>query len=143
MAGRIQECFGEELETRWHRRRSEETAAEKLMDPKVRQSCYEEVGAVLPLFECEWFWRLWCVQELALAQQPLIYWGSVVLTWDSVLTVAAFVEAKAQLDVAHTGYAGVPQCDHARVSPRAGAGQRYKSHAILAAVEPDEAARRH
>jgi hypothetical protein len=108
VAGRILECFGDDADTRFRgTARLDDTAAVKVMDPVVRQSCYDEVGAVLPLFECEWFWRLWCVQELALARQPLLYWGSVVLTWEAVLATAAFVEARAQLDVAHTGYAGV------------------------------------
>lgn len=73
----------------------------------ARQRCYDKVGLLLPLFECEWFWRSWCVQELALANEPLMYWGSTVFTWDVILTAAAFIQSKAQLHVAHMGVAGV------------------------------------
>jgi hypothetical protein len=107
MAGRIQECFKEERLQKFYYGYSVNTPAVEAMDPVLLQSCYDGVGVMLPLFECEWFWRLWCVQELALAQQPRIHWGSIVLTWDAVLAMADFVEARAQLDVAHTGYAGI------------------------------------
>jgi len=105
VAERIHGCFVDE--TRFHERHPRETAALEPIDPVIRQSCFDELGSVLPLFECEWFWRLWCVQELALAKQPIIYWGTIVLTWETVLTVTAFIEGKAQLNIAHTGYAGV------------------------------------
>ena len=104
-AGRIHECFGDETRNRW--RESRETVVFKPIDPVARQSCYDGLESVLPLFECELFWRLWCVQELALAKQPIIYWGSVVLDWQVVLSIAAFIETRAPLSVAHTGYAGV------------------------------------
>lgn len=105
MAERIHECFGDE--TRFRMRHPGESVAVKQIDPVVRQSYYDELGSVLPLFESEWFWRLWCVQELALAKSPVIHWGSSVLGWETVLTVAAFIESRAQVNVAHTGYAGV------------------------------------
>jgi hypothetical protein len=79
----------------------------KRADSEARQRCYDQVGTALPLFECEWFWRLWCVQELALARQSLIYWGSTVLKWKAILTTAAFIQSQAQLQVAHMGVAGV------------------------------------
>lgn len=107
LAGRIHERFGDEMRLR---RRFFEEPAEgkgKPVDSALRQSCYDDLGSVLPLFECEWFWRLWCVQELALAKKALIHWGSAVVTWEAIMTVAAFIEAGAQLDVAHKGYAGV------------------------------------
>lgn len=105
VAERIHECFEDELRVRIGHK--QKTVADKPINPMVRQSCYNEVALVFSPFECEWFWGLWCVQELALAKKPLIYWGSIVLTWEVVLTVAAFIESKAQLNVAHSGYAGV------------------------------------
>lgn len=101
----IHECF--EDETRYGVGYPEETVAVKQIGSVLRQKCYDELGSVLPLFECEWFWRLWCVQELALAKQPVIFWGPIVLTWEVVLTATAFIEGRAQLSIAHTGYAGV------------------------------------
>jgi len=105
VAERIHECFEDELRVRIGHKKK--IVSVKPVNPVVRQSCYDEVASVFPLFECEWFWRLWCVQEVALAKNPLMYWGSIVLTWEVVLTVAAFIESKAQLHVAHSGYAGV------------------------------------
>lgn len=105
VAERIHERFGDA--TRFHARRNENLMVAKALSTKAWQRCYEGLGSVLPLFECDWFWRLWCVQELALAKQVLIHWGSVVLTWDSVLAVAAFVESEAQLHLAHNGGTGV------------------------------------
>ncbi|GAB7333278.1 hypothetical protein MBLNU13_g04919t2 [Cladosporium sp. NU13] len=97
----IHEQFGNEVQPscRGDITEQEETPAQ--------QRCYDEVGSLLPLFECEWFWRSWCVQELALANESLIYWGPTVFVWDVVLTAAAFIQSKAQLHVAHMGVAGV------------------------------------
>jgi hypothetical protein len=81
--------------------------AMETIESRARQRCYDDLTSVLPLFECELFWRLWCVQELVLAKQSLIYWGSSILTWDTIAAVAAFVESEAQLHVAHFGVTGV------------------------------------
>ena len=93
--------FGHEM----HSARRGETIEQE--GTPAQQRCYDKVGSLLPLFECEWFWRSWCVQELALANESLMYWGSTVFTWDVILTAAAFIQSKAQLHVAHMGVAGV------------------------------------
>jgi hypothetical protein len=39
-----------------------------------------EVETIIKVFECRWFWRLWCVQELVLAKKALVCWGFTRLT---------------------------------------------------------------
>lgn len=67
----------------------------------------EEVGIILDVFECEWFRRLWCVQELALAEKAFVCWGSVKLTWETISDVAIHVQALHPTMVARSGLAGV------------------------------------
>jgi hypothetical protein len=66
-----------------------------------------EVEIVLDIFECEWFWRLWCVQELVLAERAFIYWGSVRMTWETISDFAIYAQVRHPSKVAQSGLAGV------------------------------------
>jgi hypothetical protein len=68
----------------------------------------DEIGKILDIFECEWFWRLWCVQELALAKKAFVCWGSVRLTWETVSDLAVHVQARHASILAQSGLSGVP-----------------------------------
>jgi hypothetical protein len=66
-----------------------------------------EIQMVLDIFECGWFWRLWCVQELVLAKKALVCWGSVRLAWETISEVAIHVQALHPSTVAQSGLAGI------------------------------------
>jgi hypothetical protein len=71
--------------------------------------CYadSEVETLLNVFECDWVWRLWCVQELVLAKKALVHWATVKTTWDVFSAVAMHVQAEEQAKTARNGLAGV------------------------------------
>jgi heterokaryon incompatibility protein (HET) len=46
-------------------------------------------SAVQDLFNQIWFWRLWCVQEAALARQAYVTWGNNSISWEHVGLAAA------------------------------------------------------
>jgi hypothetical protein len=66
-----------------------------------------EVVMLLNIFECDWVWRLWCVQELILAKKALVHWSTVKTTWDIFSTVAIYIQAQEQPTTAQVGLAGV------------------------------------
>jgi hypothetical protein len=66
-----------------------------------------EVQMILDIFECGWFWRLWCVQELVLAEKAFVCWGSVRLAWETISEVAIHVQALHPSMVAQSGLAGI------------------------------------
>jgi hypothetical protein len=66
-----------------------------------------EVGTVLDIFECEWFRRLWCVQELVLAENAFVCWGSFKMAWDTISDFAIYIQARHPSTVAQSGLAGV------------------------------------
>jgi hypothetical protein len=66
-----------------------------------------EVKTLLNVFECEWVWRLWCVQELVLAKRAWVHWASVKMTWEIFSTVAIYIQAANQGMIARTGLAGI------------------------------------
>jgi hypothetical protein len=47
--------------------------------------------AVKTFFNLEWFWRLWVVQEIALASDAIMLWGSSSISWSYVGLAAAFL----------------------------------------------------
>jgi hypothetical protein len=67
----------------------------------------EEIEMLLSIFECEWVWRLWCVQELVLAKKAWVHWATVKMTWDIFSTVAIYVQSQNPGIVARTGLAGI------------------------------------
>jgi hypothetical protein len=68
----------------------------------------DDIRKILEVFECEWFWRLWCVQELALARKAFVCWGSVRLTWETISDLAVHVQARHASTLAQSGLSGVP-----------------------------------
>jgi hypothetical protein len=38
-------------------------------------------GAVASLFGNSWFWRVWCIQEVALAASAIVLWGDFEIPW--------------------------------------------------------------
>jgi hypothetical protein len=67
----------------------------------------EEVETLLNVFECEWVWRLWYVQELVLAKKAWVHWATVRMTWDIFSSVAIHIQSEDQGVVARTGLAGI------------------------------------
>jgi hypothetical protein len=67
----------------------------------------DEIGMLLNIFECEWVWRLWCVQELVLAKKAWVHWATVKMTWNTFSTVAIYIQAANQGIIARTGLAGI------------------------------------
>jgi hypothetical protein len=67
----------------------------------------DEIEMLLRIFECEWNWRLWCVQELVLAKKAWVHWGTMKTTWDIFSTVAIYVQSQYPVIVARTGLAGI------------------------------------
>jgi hypothetical protein len=67
----------------------------------------DEVRILLDVFEFEWFWRLWCVQELVLARDVLVYWGSTDFGWKTFSDVAAHLSAWWPATIARSGLGGV------------------------------------
>lgn len=47
--------------------------------------------AVVKLFSAQWFWRLWCIQEVALAKFTTLKWGAAEMSWDWVGHAAALI----------------------------------------------------
>ena len=74
---------------------------------KPMPSSSTEVETIIRVFECRWFWRLWCVQELVLAEKALVCWGSTRLTWETIFDLAVHVQAWYPSTVAQSGLAGV------------------------------------
>ena len=54
--------------------------------------CYK----VAKLFERDWFWRLWCVQELVLSKSALFLWAGESVDWDDVSRVTAALVGPSQ-----------------------------------------------
>jgi hypothetical protein len=67
----------------------------------------DEIEMLLSIFECEWIWRLWCVQELVLAKKAWVHWGTVKMTWNIFSTVAIYIQSENQGIIARTGLAGI------------------------------------
>jgi hypothetical protein len=74
---------------------------------KPMPSSSAEVETIIKIFECRWFWRLWCVQELVLAEKALVCWGSARLTWETIFDLAVHVQAWYPWEVVQSGLAGV------------------------------------
>jgi hypothetical protein len=74
-----------------------------------KHPCYTdvEIETLLNVFECEWVWRLWCVQELVLSKKALVHWATVKVTWDIFSTVAIYIQTREQDKIAWSGLAGV------------------------------------
>lgn len=66
-----------------------------------------DVETLLNVFECEWVWRLWCVQELVLAKKAWVHWATVKMTWDIFSAIAIYIHAAYPSMVARTGLAGI------------------------------------
>ncbi|KAF4637478.1 hypothetical protein G7Y89_g576 [Cudoniella acicularis] len=49
--------------------------------------------AVANLFENPWFWRVWCIQEVALASSALVIWGECEIAWRWLGLAAARIQA--------------------------------------------------
>jgi hypothetical protein len=41
------------------------------------------------LFGCSWFWRVWCLQEVALAKEAIVIWGNCEISWRHIGLAAA------------------------------------------------------
>jgi hypothetical protein len=74
-----------------------------------KRPCYTdvEVEILLNVFESEWIWRLWCVQEVVLAKKAWVHWATVKMTWDIFSTVAIYIQAANQGMIARTVLAGI------------------------------------
>jgi hypothetical protein len=46
-------------------------------------------SAVAALFARPWFWRIWCLQEIALARSAMVHWGECAVDWTHVGLAAA------------------------------------------------------
>lgn len=46
---------------------------------------------VVQLFGIQWFWRLWCIQEVALAKSAILKWGNAEMSWNWVGHAAALI----------------------------------------------------
>lgn len=66
-----------------------------------------ELENLLNVFDCEWMWRLWCVQEVALAKRAKVYWSHAHMSWETFSTVAIHIQAKHQGIIARVGLGGV------------------------------------
>ena len=63
------------------------------------------------LFELSWFWRMWCVQELALSKEAVVLWGAESMDWGDVSCVVAalvgysdYVLDKVRMPAVHNAY---------------------------------------
>jgi hypothetical protein len=45
--------------------------------------------SVARLYDCDWNWRLWCVQEVAVATSAVAMWGDAVIPWKWIGLAAA------------------------------------------------------
>jgi hypothetical protein len=49
--------------------------------------------AVASLFDNPWFWRVWCIQEVALASSALVIWGECEIAWRWLGLAAVRIQA--------------------------------------------------
>ena len=76
-------------------------------EPPFQYYTDDDIEILLNVFECEWVWRLWCVQELVLAKKVWVHWAAVKMTWDLFSAVAIHIQAAKQGKIARTGLAGI------------------------------------
>jgi Heterokaryon incompatibility protein (HET) len=56
--------------------------------PPATSSCWDSVSH---LFNLSWFWRIWCIQEVSLAQDAVVRWGVAEMSWDDLGLAAALL----------------------------------------------------
>lgn len=94
---------------------------------------------LLNVFESEWLWRLWCVQELVLARRALVHWGSVRVVWEVFSAVAVYVQARQHAQIALLGLGGinnVAMLESFRRQVRDDAGQGLTFSRLLSLTRP-------
>ncbi|KAH7381259.1 heterokaryon incompatibility protein-domain-containing protein [Phaeosphaeria sp. MPI-PUGE-AT-0046c] len=43
------------------------------------------------LYDLPWFWRVWCIQEICLAQDGIVLWGAEEVSWSRLKTAAHWI----------------------------------------------------
>ncbi|KAK0732921.1 hypothetical protein B0T26DRAFT_758192, partial [Lasiosphaeria miniovina] len=65
-------------------------------------------NTVACLFNNAWFYRVWCIQEIALASSALVIWGDCEIVWRWVGIAAGSIQANYyQVILKHFGMSGV------------------------------------
>jgi hypothetical protein len=59
------------------------------------------------MFDNNWFWRMWCLQEVALAREALVVWGKAEISWNHVGLAAARIRTSYDAVLAKYRLAGV------------------------------------
>ncbi|KAF4633144.1 hypothetical protein G7Y89_g4978 [Cudoniella acicularis] len=63
--------------------------------------------ALADLFDCNWFWRLWVIQEITSAPTGLLLWGDHEIPWQKVGLTAAWLRATGYEVFHHSPMTGV------------------------------------
>ncbi|KAF2437157.1 HET-domain-containing protein [Tothia fuscella] len=50
-------------------------------------------NSVSRLYNCEWFWRVWCIQEVVVASTAIVMWGETEILWKWVSFAAARIQS--------------------------------------------------
>ncbi|KAH8656697.1 heterokaryon incompatibility protein-domain-containing protein [Tricladium varicosporioides] len=88
-------------------------------DPSWRDKSANTPGTNLPsidshswacvsaLFDCSWFWRVWVIQEVVLANRAILIWGESEILWREVGLAAAIIRTNEYNVVRRHGLRGI------------------------------------
>ncbi|KAH6664533.1 heterokaryon incompatibility protein-domain-containing protein [Halenospora varia] len=62
---------------------------------------------VSALFDCSWFWRVWVIQEVVLANKAILIWGGNEILWRDIGLAAAIIRTNDHKIVRRHGMRGI------------------------------------